>query len=350
MSYPFVLSQRSIFQGRDMFLFCLLEYPIAIMGGGWNLKHNGMTIKTFYRWLDIIDDHYGDRPNFELRKINLKRVDLLRYVVDDTTPVDGPPLPRDSVDPLLPGVYGPFLGDRPYMGQVGHRDRRSTFLEREMQAQNGVPGLPAEPFVLLHNEMSQDIVDAATRRDQGVCCITGRAATRIVWVIPPYLGCELDQQSGTLSFQTVENTITLCTELTGPFAENIFSVDVEDDSRIVTFQSLPKALPLLPRPRLGAVARFWNLHFKWTLDVHFTGGDVSLEPPDPHPVLLMEELAEGDVDLTEPKWQSGAGAEVLEEYMMRQASGSVEFDGDDAGAFDEDDDGHLTPNSDQSPS
>ncbi|KAJ7853119.1 hypothetical protein B0H13DRAFT_1904306 [Mycena leptocephala] len=49
--------------------------------------------------------------------------------------------------------------------------------------------------------------------------------------------------------------------------------------------------------------------------------------------------------------ESGAGAEVLEEYMsMRQASGSVEFDGDDAEgstlASDEDDDGHLTPNLD----
>ncbi|KAJ7814969.1 hypothetical protein B0H14DRAFT_2848988 [Mycena olivaceomarginata] len=312
-----------------------------------------MTIKTFYRWLDIIDDHYGDRPNFQLRKINLKRLDLLRYVVDDTTPVDGPPLPRDSVELLGPGVYGPFLVDGPYMGQVGHRDRRATFQEREMQALHGDPGLPAEPSVLLHNEMSQAIVAAASQRDQGVCCITGRAdlPTRIIWVIPPYLGCELDKQSDTLSFQTVENTITLCTALTGPFAENIFSVDVEDDSRIVTFQNLSDAPPLLPRPRPDTVARFWNLHFKWTLDVHFTGGDVSLEPPDPHPVLLMEELAEGDVDVTESKWQSGAGAEVLEEYMsMRQASGSVEFDGDDAAestlASDEDDDGHLTPNLD----
>ncbi|KAJ7204201.1 hypothetical protein B0H12DRAFT_473952 [Mycena haematopus] len=75
-----------------------------------------MTIQTFYRWLDIINDHDPGRSlMFQLRKINLKRFDVLSYVVDS---VQGPMLPRDSEELLEPGVYGPFIDDQPYRGEV----------------------------------------------------------------------------------------------------------------------------------------------------------------------------------------------------------------------------------------
>jgi hypothetical protein len=47
--------------------------------------------------------------NFQLQKINLKRFDVLRYVVDS---FEGLLLPRDSVELLEVGMYGPFLGLR----------------------------------------------------------------------------------------------------------------------------------------------------------------------------------------------------------------------------------------------
>jgi hypothetical protein len=67
-----------------------------------------VTIATFYRWLDIIDDRYRE-PGLPilLRKITLEAVEILTYVMKS---VDGPPLPRDSGELLEPGVYAPFLG------------------------------------------------------------------------------------------------------------------------------------------------------------------------------------------------------------------------------------------------
>lgn len=65
-----------------------------------------MTIQTFYRWLDIIEDHDPDyEQDFQLRKITLKRFDVCRYILEST---EGPSLPRDSIELLEPGMYSAF--------------------------------------------------------------------------------------------------------------------------------------------------------------------------------------------------------------------------------------------------
>ncbi|KAJ7222767.1 hypothetical protein B0H12DRAFT_299420 [Mycena haematopus] len=131
------------------------------------------------------------------------------------------------------------------------------------------------------------------------------------------------------SYRTVDNAITVCSTLVEPFMENTFSIDVQDNSRIVPFVDLPTRAPTapplpshLPRPdHCGSpTAAFWHLHFKRTLSVHFNGGDVSLEPHDPSPQALMDELVEDCADLQDGKWQSGVGAEVLAEFMRQTIS------------------------------
>ncbi|KAJ7247112.1 hypothetical protein B0H12DRAFT_1125258 [Mycena haematopus] len=156
MAYPFVLSQRSISQERNMFLFSFRQYPFVLMAGGWNLKYHRMMIQTFYRW----------------------RFDVLSYIVDS---VEGTMLPRDSVELMEPGVYGPFIDDQPYRLPVGHRFEVSTLRAMERDAQLMGEGVVSE------NKMPQDVVDAVTMRDGGVCCFTGRAdlPTSIIWVFPP---------------------------------------------------------------------------------------------------------------------------------------------------------------------
>jgi hypothetical protein len=141
--------------------------------------------------------------------------------------------------------------------------------------------------------------------------------------------------------KTVENAITLCTALIEPFTENMFSVDVEvrvapslcttwsevecqDNNRIVTFQNLPVQLyapPLLSnlpsKQDQPASHKFWHMNLKWMLNVHFLGGDAEHEP-HPDPTDLMEELAEDLADPTDPKWHSGIGAEVWEEFLEQK--------------------------------
>ncbi|KAJ6562561.1 hypothetical protein B0H19DRAFT_1260128 [Mycena capillaripes] len=198
---------------------------------------------------------------------------------------------------------------------------------------------------------------AASLRDRGVCCFTGRKdlPTRVMWIIPPAVGDELyprELEKNKEAFRTVDNALTLCTALAGAFNQNLLSVDVEDASRIVTFQELPSAPPLLSHlssePGAG---RFWHLNFKWTLQVHFVGGDVSFEPQDPSPEALMDELVEEEADLTNAKWHSGVGAEVLAEYMEQRMSvlqalstSGDEACSDDEAGFDEGDGSSSPPN------
>ncbi|KAJ6605948.1 hypothetical protein B0H10DRAFT_586481 [Mycena sp. CBHHK59/15] len=170
------------------------------------------------------------------------------------------------------------------------------------------------------------VVDAATDRDRGVCCLTGRAdlPARIIWAFPPTLAyesyIERDWTEDGLheTYRTVDNAFTLRVALIEPFTQNMFSVDVKDHSRVVAFQDLPSAPPLpshLPRPSVSDF--FWHLHFKRTLGIHILGGDPSTELENTA-YDLMDEFAEDVADLNEPKWHSGVGAEVLEEWLKQR--------------------------------
>ena len=75
---------------------------------------------------------------------------------------------------------------------------------------------------------------------------------------------------------------------------------------------------------------FWRLHFKWTLGVHFPGGDIYYEKQDTPPQDLMDELVDNCADLNDPKWQSGVGAEVLAEFIQQQMS--LKWTGSDDGS------------------
>lgn len=91
---------------------------------------------------------------------------------------------------------------------------------------------------------------------------------------------------------------------------------------------------------------FWRLHFKWTLGVHFLGGDISFEEQDPHPQQLMDELADDCADLQDLKWRSGVGAEVLAEFLGQQMCLKRAGFDDDSDGVDSGDGDHTLLNSD----
>ncbi|KAJ7243588.1 hypothetical protein B0H12DRAFT_829267 [Mycena haematopus] len=330
-----------------MFLYSFQQYPFAFMGGGWNLKNYPMTIRTFYRWLDIIDDHYRDRNiNFQLQKVNLKRFNVLRYVVDS---FEGPLLPRDSDELLEAAVYGPVLDGQPYREKVGDRFCVGTLRAFEKAA--GCFGEDVGEDLNRHNKMPQAIIDAVTQRDCGLCCVTARSdlPTSIIWVCPPavayrsYAIRDADKENLHEAYRTAENAITLCDALITPFMENMFSIDIEDAGRIINFGDLPIEVPNAHLPRNSASHMFWYLHFKWTLRVHFHGGDIAFEQQSPNPQELMDELGDDCADLHDLKWHSGVGAEVLAEFLeqqlcIKQADFNDDSDGMDTGDGDGGDD------------
>ncbi|KAK6984910.1 hypothetical protein R3P38DRAFT_3102186 [Favolaschia claudopus] len=330
MSLPFVESQRSISQGRNFFLFSFSRLPLVFIVGGWNLSRHSMSVKQFYRWLDIME---GDKRYFsshiELRKINLRGLGLLRYGLESC---ECSTISRNSTESLEPGVYGAYLGNQPFEEPIGADVPPHTFAKfvRDAAAvvKRGYGDFNEE------SKMSKSTIAEVRARDGNVCCITGRRdlPTRVVWLFLPALADTLypnreDQRGINKRFNTIDNAVTLCQALVEPFMENKFSVDIDDNKRIVTFAdltaypnapSLPNELPFLP----AGAEQYWRANFKRTLMVHFYGGDIAFEKPEPglNPEELFEEVAEWGYDPTHSRWETPVGKAVLAEYEEQRAS------------------------------
>ncbi|KAK7007760.1 hypothetical protein R3P38DRAFT_3026087, partial [Favolaschia claudopus] len=331
MSLPFVESQRSILQSRNFFLFSFSRLPLVFIVGGWNLSRHDMSVKQFYRWLDIME---GDKRWFcahiELRRITLRGLGLVRYGLDTC---EGPAISRNSAQLLEPGVYAPYLGNEPFEDSIGADVPPHTFAKfvRDAAAvvKRGHGDFNEE------SKLSKSTIAEVRARDGNVCCITGRRdlPTRVVWLFLPalantvYPNRDAGKRDIKKAYNTIDNAVTLCQALVEPFMENKFSVDIDDNKRIVTFAdltaypnapSLPNELPSLP---VGA-AQYWRANFKRTLMVHFYGGDIAFEKPEPglNPDDLFEEVAEWGYDPKHPKWETPIGKAVLAEYEEQRAS------------------------------
>jgi len=314
-----------------MYLFYYLPRQMFIMCGGLNLqRHKDMTVSKFYRWLDLVDDN-RNRANFELRRVRINKIDVLSYSAE---PVENEPaLSRSSTALLEPGDYAAYIGDEPYF--IDGRRARATFAELTERYHEDLERYPegvATKKMLLHNVLQPDIINSVSKRDNGRCCVTSatdsvNTPTCITWVLPPtwadacYPPQIVGTPSRTDSFKRMENAITLREDLLGPWSENMFSVDVDDDYRIIVFKDLPEGLTLpshlspdSPRPS----DYFLRSNFKWCIGVHFFGGDISEDYSVGDVQTLMSELIESN-NLTDEKWQSGIGAEVLEEFMKWSA-------------------------------
>ncbi|KIM36930.1 hypothetical protein M413DRAFT_77704, partial [Hebeloma cylindrosporum] len=65
--------------------------------------HPGLTIASFYRWLDMLDNAEPDEP-FEVWRIDITKIGVLSYTATRV----GDPLDRRSTCILQPGDYGAY--------------------------------------------------------------------------------------------------------------------------------------------------------------------------------------------------------------------------------------------------
>ncbi|KAJ7074532.1 hypothetical protein C8F01DRAFT_1100804 [Mycena amicta] len=340
----FIISQRAASQGRNMHVFSLHSFPAVRVAGGFNLDRIPLTAKTFYRWLDLCDRFVNRRHtkvDIVLRRIKLVAVDVLRYAMEN---VDGPPIPRDSVELLAPGVYGIFHSDgRPYKGLIG-RDTvecspfpvQETKLVANFRGQVGSDA----PFqdqeeeediarLIGQNKIPQELAELAMARDQGKCCVTGRTdvPTQVVWVYPPLASFNSDPSNPMCweKYRVLDNIVTICATLAAPFNGNVFTVDLDDDGRIITFDDLPNESPQLPPrftipPLSPSSEYFWRSNFEHTLAIHFCGGNASEDYAHYNPSEWMEELMDNYAHLDDEKWHTAYGREVLEVYTRQLLS------------------------------
>nr|GAT54169.1 predicted protein [Mycena chlorophos] len=110
-------------------------------------------------------------------------------------------------------------------------------------------------------------------------------------------------------------------DLVDAFWENFFSVDMEDDARIITFRPLPEnALKLFThlsrRAREITDAKMWTLNLRWSLRVNWDIGDARFDYPD-EDIEDYFPLAEKDLFFTHERWKHGIARhfrDVMESY------------------------------------
>ncbi|KAF7332634.1 hypothetical protein MKEN_00146200 [Mycena kentingensis (nom. inval.)] len=318
----FLVSRRATAQGRNMYIFTLSGFPRARLTAGWNLNRTPVTHATFYRWLDLaaIEPHHSDKK-IVLCPISIGRTGVLSYCVDAIT---GPPIHRDSTEFFQPGVYGAFYADgRGYSGVVGSTIPRISFRELDLVVAKEEREFPNSGYAA-KNDIPDAIKGAVLNRDGGVCYLTGRSgSSEVVWIFPPLVALHDPTLSGE-NIYCADNAITICGSLVDTFYENAFAADPENDWRIVAVGSLPAGIPpILTRIiglKLPRSSRFWQLNLRYTLQVHMDGGEANPDYSHVDPNTWMEELGEEKANLNDPKWQTGIGKEIMEEFLAQQIS------------------------------
>nr|GAT50305.1 predicted protein [Mycena chlorophos] len=324
-SCSFILTKRAASQGRNMHIFALTDNPIATIAGGLNLNRFSLQAKTFYRWFHLCNDWlnsppYALDPTIVLRPITVQRIDVMVYGVGS---VDGPAIPRDSLELIKPGCYGIFSGDgTPYKGNVNCIQLFRYNFEEEIEACRHYADSPDE--VTQQNEISSELRALAMARDEGHCFVTGRAdeETVLVWIVPPAVAfrrSNMNETTLTMHLH-VDNIVTVSSNLTFFFKRNAFTVDLEDAARVIQFEDLPDALPshcpvLLP----SASEPFWRSHLKHTLSAFLPAGRANYDQEGYQARKLMKELVDDEdaVKLGDAKWETPVGAEVFGVYMER---------------------------------
>ncbi|KAF7290625.1 hypothetical protein MIND_01302700 [Mycena indigotica] len=320
-NYEFKLSKKSTTDRRNMFLFSVDPDNYSIfMFGGWNLdQHPGMTIRTFYRWLDLIvaGSAYPDEAyDFVLRVFQVEERYPIHYGLNDRAAL-GPAIARDAEGVMPPGVYAAFYpgSDKVYwLEATGKPD-----IVRSLQdiLENKYGKLSREQIEALATEymhISAPIAEQVKQRDNNRCFFTGRTDVLTVQVIViPANG---------VTGESVDNVITISSELVDAFRRNALSVDYDENQvhRTVVFADLspdPEVNAQLislvqsntvctPATAHALAAEFLRHHFMWTLRVHFEGGDIRGDYSETIIDELMMELAE-DGDFSDERWKTGEG-------------------------------------------
>ncbi|KAF7305545.1 hypothetical protein HMN09_00807400 [Mycena chlorophos] len=304
-----------------------------------NLNRCSVSAKTFYRWFHLCNDSLNSPvaaldPTIVLRPITIELWDVMVYGVAS---VDGPAIPRDSLQVIEPGTYGVFRSDgTPYTGNVNCIGGYGFNFEKDVAVCRCYSG---PELVTQQNEISSELSRRATARDKGRCIITGRAdeETELVWIVPPAVAFNSDPENPqtTLNMHRhVDNIVTISSSLVHSFNRNAFTIDIEDGACVVRFEDLPTGAPALPShlPALlqSPSAPFWRSHFKHTLTVFLPAGRANYEPDEANPAQAwMEELSEDLADLDDAKWKTPLGKEVFQVFLARALLDPVEESDDD---------------------
>ncbi|KAK0441458.1 uncharacterized protein EV420DRAFT_1485623 [Desarmillaria tabescens] len=178
---------------------------------------------------------------------------------------------------------------------------------------------------------------------QNRCLFAGllpQESTQVTWIIPPYFAympanafptCSpLDTRA--LSAEYLEtnpsNALPMHKDLIPFWNDNAFSVDIDDDYRIIIFREmgsarglLPAHIPPPPSPNTD-FEMFLRCHFHSSIHANILHGDVREDYTSQEIIQLMGDLGVGDGDeegnfapMDDPRWQTVLGKAIWEDVM-----------------------------------
>ncbi|KAJ7076669.1 hypothetical protein B0H15DRAFT_934242 [Mycena belliarum] len=334
-----VLSVKSKDLQRDTFFFiCQLRKAQLFMGV--NQKFTPVSSATIHRWTKFIGGPKSDlyAEEFFLCPVTVRSAGIMAYSVEPC----GPAIEPDSTELLAPGNYGWYFNREctakgaPRM--IGWARQRCFTFETLVTAECERRG--CEPYAVPQAEMS-----VVVPRDESRCRFTDSERDTIVaWIVPPQASWEamdiisVGSDSDEAPFFVAANAITMQSELRFHFHNNHFTVDVDDDYRILVLRAMgdtQKLLPthLPPHPRKDAsVDDFFRVHCRHTLNLMLLGGDIKEVYPNSVIADAMDELGVAHVGsydddpemapLDDERWQTELGQAILAHVMQNRLNES----------------------------
>ncbi|KAJ7776049.1 hypothetical protein DFH07DRAFT_74162 [Mycena maculata] len=312
--YGHVLSPKSEDLDRNTFFFVSLRMK-ARLYLGVNQKFTPVSSAIIHHWVKLMRSgrELEEPEEFFLCPVTVKSRGVMSYYVRRSGPVIEP----DSKERLPPGNYGWYF-DRectlkgfPDLSRVA--ERFCTFQARLAgNIECYGPESIADPFPF-----------SAVARDERRCRFTGSTDdTVLAWIVPPGASWETDDHSDPRKWDETPflvdgNVLAMQKALVSHFHGNHFTVDVDDDYRILVLRGMGAEQRLLP-PRLPhqdeATEHFLRLHCRHSLSLMLRGGDIEEVYPTRVIMRMMEELGvnyygdEGEkyemAPLDDERWQT----------------------------------------------
>ncbi|KAK0226788.1 hypothetical protein EDD85DRAFT_958549 [Armillaria nabsnona] len=343
VSHP-LLSVKSKLYERDTFIFSTSLPAKLLVGESEPVSHTYQQ-----RWAYLLAPH--NEP-FHLRPVTVHQFRIMAYAIMP----NGSPIPENSSKQLPPGNYGWYDSAQ----QDFYHTSRLRPIHLLLQPCNK-PGrsilIQGSWYFSLHSlsyeltsspklDVIPSVAQAVRRRDQHRCFVTGTPShndTDLIWMFPPCFArlCRFppirdDYHPIPQFFETASNAAFLHKDLIPFFHGNAYSVDVDDDYRVLIFRDIGPAEKLLPshlRVSANEGPEDWFLreHFRISLKVCILEGDIDEDYPSSVVLRMMDDLGVNSVGsddavelapMTDPRWQSVIGKSIWENVLERRMATS----------------------------
>ncbi|KAJ7874101.1 hypothetical protein B0H13DRAFT_2058035 [Mycena leptocephala] len=316
-------------------------FPIRLVLGV-NQKLTPVTSASLRRWADLM---VGRHHEFFLCPVTVKPRGIMSYAMTPSGAIVAP----DSDDPLPPGNYGWYLD--PNLGPSEFPEFTGVNMAmRDKSFEYDVTYMDNEKMWALY-KFPPELERLALARDAQRCRVTGNSTdTTLTWIVPPPWGwtvansndpadiaparCDLELHPLGIDprpFLVAANVIMLRKDLKVHFYNHNFTIDADDNYRVIVLRDMGQSQKLLPThlPRRSDYdpldATFFRLHLRHSMNFMLLGGDTREKYPS-HVILHEMDLLGvpvpgGDPDremtpLDDPGWQTELGKAILADVIQ----------------------------------